>query len=77
MTSPKLPLRRGSFLLLPFIIQNVKRNLEVAMIICIIFFVILLSILLFASAVENLFTADELASMGVSLTYTQDGLKVT
>jgi uncharacterized protein YpmB len=76
MTSTKLPLRRGSFLLPPFIIQNVKRNLEVAMIICIIFFVILLSILLFASAVENLFTADELASMGVSLTYTQDGLKV-
>jgi len=46
------------------------------MIICIIFFIALLPILLFASAVENLFTADELASMGASLTYTQDGLKV-
>lgn len=46
------------------------------MIICIIFFVALLFILLFASVVENLFTADELANMGVSFTYTQDGLKV-
>lgn len=46
------------------------------MIICVIFFVVLLPVLLFASAVEDLFTTDELASMGVSLTYTQDGLKV-
>lgn len=46
------------------------------MIICIILFIVLLPILLFASAVEKLFSADELARMGVSLTYTQDGLKV-
>ncbi len=46
------------------------------MIICVIFFVVLLPVLLFASAVENLFTAEELDNMGVSLTYTQDGLKV-
>ncbi|CAG0970314.1 hypothetical protein ANAEL_01139 [Anaerolineales bacterium] len=46
------------------------------MIICIIFLIVLSPILMFASAVENLFTADELANMGVSLTYTQDGLNV-
>jgi hypothetical protein len=46
------------------------------MVICVIFFIALLPTLLFASAVENLFSVDELANMGVSLTYTQDGLKV-
>lgn len=46
------------------------------MIILVALFIVLLPILLFASAVEKLFSADELASMGVSLTYTQDGLNV-
>ncbi len=46
------------------------------MIASIILFILLLPIILFASTLENLFTTDELASMGVCLTYTQDGLKV-
>lgn len=47
-------------------------NLEVAMIACIILFVVLLPIVLFASSVENLFTPDELASMGVQLANLRD-----
>jgi len=46
------------------------------MIACAILFVLLLPVILFASTLENLFTPDELARMGVCLTYTQDGLKV-
>ena len=45
------------------------------MIICIIFLIVLLSTRLFASTVENLFSPDELASMGICLAYTQDGTK--
>jgi len=45
------------------------------MIACILIFLILLPVVLFASTVENLFTPDELASMGVCLAYTQDGMK--
>ena len=46
------------------------------MIIFILLFLILLPVILFASALETLFTSDELASMGVYMAYTQDGLKV-
>ncbi len=37
------------------------------MIACILLFVILMSVVFFASTVENLFTPDELANMGVQL----------
>ncbi len=47
------------------------------MLACILLFVILMPVLLFASTVENLFTPDELASMGVCLAYTQDGTKAS
>jgi len=66
----KTPPQTGEFFLPVAIIQNVKRNLEVAMIICSIFFIALLFILFVASAVENLFTGDGLAGMGGSLAYT-------
>jgi hypothetical protein len=46
------------------------------MTICIIFSIILLPILLFASTVDHLFTPDELNSMGICLAYTQNGLIV-
>ena len=45
------------------------------MIACILIFVVLVPVVLFASTVENLFSPDELASMGVCLAYTQDGAK--
>ena len=43
---------------------------------CIFLFVVLLPITVFASNIENLFSPDELASMGVCTAYTQDGSKV-
>jgi len=42
------------------------------MIACILLFVILMPVVLFASTVENLFTPDELASMGVRLASSRD-----
>jgi hypothetical protein len=46
------------------------------MLACVLLFAILLPIILFASTVENLFTKDELADMGVCLAYTRDGSQV-
>jgi hypothetical protein len=47
------------------------------MIIFVLLFSILLPVILFASALETLFTSDELANMGVCMAYTQDGSKVS
>lgn len=46
------------------------------MIACVVLFILLLPVILFASTLENLFTPDELTRMGVCLAYTQDGLRV-